>query len=626
MSARLRTIYAFLITALCVGSSAHAQLEYPQPLTVDVPSATVSGAFLIDGAPAPSDFGEQGFVHLIGSGTPTPITLGVTNTQAYGPVMLIEGDYRPAYELLFSDGALPKNPLATIGAAVFVTDSAVVDVDIPTVDVAFTFTLNGVPAPALPGQAGSIWLRDAETGDEMWVASTHVGAETIKVLPGIYDVVYRHQAGSTVPQNENAVVQADVPLFSDQNVLVDLPTRDQTLSFLLNGAPFPTSSYTEAEIELRNRLTGDAVSFGPTTAGSATRTVLPGVYDVAYSKIDVSDLIPANVDATVAVGIALDSGGGGFPLSGSIDVPAATITLDATLNGAPGFPTSIYERGQIVLVGSHGNEVLLGTTDEGTPAPVMVVQGKYEAHYRHLEGTTIVPRNPDVRVASGITVVSDTTLQVDVPAITVTPAFTLDGAAFSTSQYERGDLRLRDSQTGTQIPLGSSHEVPDPVVIVPGEYDVEWDWQEGTTIVPRNLDHVLTRRVQLESTQGLSIDVPTRIVAPTFSLDGVAFPTDAAQSGRFVLRPILGGGGVDIGSTSQSTPETVRVIRDVYAVEYNWVAGTAVPRNRNHPVGFANVPEPGLGAGLAAGAGVLVRLDRVRRRRVARTPRRSEAV
>ena len=29
----------------------------------------------------------------------------------------------------------------------------------------------------------------------------------------------------------------------------------------------------------------------------------------------------------------------------------------------------------------------------------------------------------------------------------------------------------------------------DPVFVVPGVYDVVYDWQQGTTMVPRNTDH-----------------------------------------------------------------------------------------------------------------------------------------
>lgn len=609
---------ALLAAVILAGSAARAQLEEPQSLPIDVSSATVLGAILVDGAPAPPGAGEQALVHLWALDAPTQattqVTLGGTSAQAYGPAKIVAGDYVPAYEFLFSSGALPENPMAEVGPATLLSGDTTFDIDIPTVEITFTFTVDGVAPPSASSQAGSIWLRHVATGGEMWVASTHVGGGTIRVIPGTYDVVYRHQAGDTMPQNQNATVLPAISLIASQSIALDVPRRTQQLSFLLNGVPFSTSTYAEGEIKLIDSTTGDSVSFGPTSAGAATRTVLPGVYDVTYSALDLSSLVPQNTNALVSKAIQLDSGGGGFPLLGSIDVQAASISLEATLNGAPNFPTSLYERGAIFLVGSGGDEVLLSTTDESTPAAVLVVAGKYDAHYRHLDGTTIVPRNPDVRVESGIAIVGDATLPVDVPAIEVIPAFTLDGVPFPTSQYERGDFHLIGALPEDRIPLGSSHETPSGTILVPGRYDVEWDWQDGDTIVPQNLQHIVERGLQLDSVQILSIDVPTRVIAPSFTLDGVPFPTDPAQAGRVGLRPLYGGGGVDIGSTSQEIPDEVRVIRDIYAIEYDWTSGLAVPRNEDHPVGYVNVPEPSLGAGLAAGSLLLAQLARRRRR------------
>lgn len=136
--------------------------------------------------------------------------------------------------------------------------------------------------------------------------------------------------------------------------------------------------------------------------------------------------------------------------------------------------------------------------------------------------------------------------------------------------------------------------------IVPGRYEVRFDWQAGSVSVPRNCDPPVQRGLELTSTQTLNVNVATIVVSPSFTLDGAPLPAGAGERGDFVLQG-LAGGEVGIGTSNDSSPASVRTIREIYSIEYDWDAGFVVPGNVGHRLGVLNVPEPSTSAGFVVG-------------------------
>jgi hypothetical protein len=608
-------LFAVLVLLASVTRAAAGGVALPQFLAVDVPAVTVEGGLLMNGAPIPPDASEVALFHLFAPGDDALITIGTNTAQVHGPRVVVSGDYTPVYEWLFSNGLIPVHPAAALSPVLPLTTDTVVDIDVPAIDVTFDFTIDGAPPPADPGESGRIWLRDASSGVSFPVGFTDAGSATIRIIPGLYDVVYSHFAGTTLPQNQQAVLIAGLSLRAPQTVAVDIPTWVQTLTFTLNGAPMPISPLEQGEIFLRDLETGDFVSFGPSSAGSATRTVLPRTYAATWSVLLSGVLAPANTNAVIAEGLLLGGVHGAIPTNATIDVEAYTVSASPTLNGAP-FPLSPLETGEIFLVGANGDSVSLGVTHQAPPSRV-VIAGSYDVHYRRVLAGTVAPRNPDARVVEGVVVDADGPLPIDVPVIEVTPAFTVDGAGFSPSPLETGDFTLVGEIPGDVISLGASHEAPPTVPIVAGSYDVVYDWQAGSVVVPRNQNYTVMQDVDLLSTQVLAVDLQTEVVAPTFTLNGAPFPLDPMESGTFALRSMSSGsagqGEVDLGPSYVASPDFVRVIEGSYRVEYTWQDGFSVPANEGRVVAITYVPEPGFVVGLAVGILALRGLGRLRR-------------
>jgi hypothetical protein len=304
---------------------------------------------------------------------------------------------------------------------------------------------------------------------------------------------------------------------------------------------------------------------------------------------------------------------GGIPALAALDVEAATITRASTVDGGP-FPASVLENGEILLIGPHGDLVSLGETRFASPDPVLVVDGSYDVHYRWLAGSMIVPANLDALVARSLSITQDGTLAVNVPTVEITPAFTVDGVPFPASILERGDFTLVGEMEGDIVSLGSSHDSPAAVRIIPGRYDVVYDWQAGGMVVPRSHRHTVVEDQDLTATQVLNLEMPTKLVLPTFLLNGAPFPTDALDRGDFLLRAPAGG-ELDLGSSHIASPVSVRAIEGLYFIEYRWAAGASVPRNVGRVLGVTEVPEPGVASGLVAGALFLGLLSRGRLKR-----------
>ena len=586
---------ALVALACCVASPAAAQsVGLAHLLTVDVESVEASGDILVDGVPAPASAAEAALVELASAIGPA-IAVGATNAQSWGPTRLIPGEYRPIYSFFFSSGALPINQQTPVAPVVQV-GATPVDIDIETVDVVFDFRLNGGGFPAT--DLADFLLRHRESGAEFPIGTSAQSPIAARVVPGRYDVIYAHRSGALVPRNSHAVVLEDVLLAVSKPLVVDVVAFPHILEALHNGAPFLPSPLETGEIELRNFETGDRVSFGPTHAPESQQMILPGTYDVTYSRILGGTASPANDEVVVAEGLVLAPPPIPNVISfASVDVPTVQVDRDVTLDGAP-FVQSTSERARIILIGAQGEEIDLGPTNEASPTR-RVVPGVYDVHIRRMNGVTFSPANTNARIAKGVVIDSDMTVAVDVHSVVLDLALTVDGQPFPDSTAEYAEIRLVGETPGDVIEWGRTDDPLSPRRVVAGRYDFVYDYVRGDTIIPRNEGTLLVEGEHYAVDTTIAVDVDRQAVVPTFLLDGAPFPTDPADSARIVMRDALGG-EVDLGTTDDPDPPSVFVIPGAYGVDYQWEAGLGVPRNPLRRVAYTSVPEPGFGVGVAA--------------------------
>jgi len=117
---------------------------------------------------------------------------------------------------------------------------------------------------------------------------------------------------------------------------------------------------------------------------------------------------------------------------------------------------------------------------------VKMVPGTYDLFYAGPSGATVVPRNSNARLRTGVVVAptGTTMLDIDLPSVTVSGAITIAGATV-TSPNEYGSLWLTGA-AGDRVSLGETNVSPYSVTVVPGAYDVQYSYATGSTVAPWN--------------------------------------------------------------------------------------------------------------------------------------------
>ena len=597
-----RLAWIALGAALTMGGAAGAQnVPIATPLPIDVPAVSAWGEFRLDGVAMPSSTGDFSFLLLEDErGTATPV--GASFLQSYGPSWLIPGEYQRRYGFEYSaTSTLPQNPGDDVGAPLLIGADGAIDFDVESVDVDFTFQLDGQAFPTAAGEVAFFSLRDRDTGEITLIGAGHIPSPGARVTPGRYDVIYQYGSGTLLPRNTAAVVAEDVQITRPGQLVVDVPTAMPILAPALNGESFPASAYERGLIRLVDFGTGDSVDVGETNEGALPVRVVPGTYDITYSRVLGNLIVPMNSNAIVAEDVSIQAPANpGQLVVVPFDVEAHEVHHALTMNGGA-FPASGYEYGDVVLVGAHGDEVDLGGTHEATPPERWVTTGTYDVHYRRVLGGSLAPRNGDARVATGIRVTSPGAIAIDVSVIEIEIDAELDGAPFPASNYETAALYLEGETPGDVLEIGYTHDLPTSIRLVAGDYDLFYDFGTGNLIVPHNRMQRVASDLEFLTNRAEVVAIESRVLAPSFSLNGAPFPTVGGDRGEIRLRGPAGG-SLSLGETDVANPPSVIAIEMDYAIEYSWIDGDSVPINLEKRIGYTSVPEPSFAAGLVLAA------------------------
>jgi hypothetical protein len=609
---RLLRFSRLILAVLALGPPAIAIGQTPDPLPIDVPAVQIQGSYLVNGAPASSITSESARLRLdgmlgLGSGFP----LGRSYEQSYGPLWVIPTDYQAGYGFdssLF--GTLPINDVVPIGPFVYLDGSQPFDIDVPAVGITVNVTLNGSPFGVLFSDDSELLLRHVETGDEFVLGSTLDQPLFAWVVPGTYDLVYRHISGRIHPANTHATIAAGLDLSTSQTVSLDLEAWTHQQVVRLNGVPFPASPTEYGNVALESPDGRDRVDLGPTLDALPDVFVLVGTYALVYEHMAGGTTVPVNAHAIVDPAVVVqEPAPGRFVSFDSTDVQTGLVSLEPTLNGAP-FAVSATNWAEWAVVDADGDETPFGDT-LATPYVRSLVNGTYDVLYQWQNGYSIVPGNPDARVAAGLVVAGPATFAFDVPMILLTVEPLLNGAQWLQSPTEYGDLYLQGSEPGDRFVLGSTYDGPSiQRLVIAGDYDLIYDFRSGGTTVPVNENEPILG-FHTDDGPVIGVDVATTRIAPTVTLGGQAFPTGGGNQARIVLRSWVGG-ETPIGTTDQAPISPRSVIDGVYRIDYEWLSGTGIPRNSREPVGVAYVPEPEWLTGLAAGVTFLAAVGRRR--------------
>lgn len=520
------------------------------PINVNVEANVVSGSFLFDGQPAIANPYVRANYSLTSDNSTELSLLGESNDLTF-EVMIVNGTYQLIYD--HQQGPqLPSNTAAVISSNFEVTSDNAQNIDLTTATVRTSFTLNNGPFPSTIYDKGVFYLKPVD-GDQL-IELGHSDRENdpVVVLPGTYHVIWDYIQGWTVPVNKMTRIMSDVVIQSTTALDINVESIASRVAFTLNGQAFPNSPYERSHFYL-TRDSGAEAFIGSSLGENEVVNVIPGIYDIEYRNIDSLSITPINKKAVVQQD---------YNVSGAIDVDVQSIqlSLNSTLNGEA-FPENIYRDGVIELYDLETDSYdYIGKTYDDVES-LSIVSGTYDIAYSHEDGNE-VPQNHRAIVASAVNLTSNEQIDLDIMGVNLTGNITVDGAAFPVNQYDFANIILRGTNSEEDIILFTSYAQQEPIMVLPGTYDVYYSCQVCTNI-PFNTEARILENIQVNSDTEVAIDLESVRIEVFKTLNGGDFPQSIYQSGN-----LWGGLGendrVDMGRTVNSQPNIIVIAGDYF--------------------------------------------------------------
>ena len=270
-----------------------------------------------------------------------------------------------------------------------------VTLNIPSVTIQPRFRLNGRAFPGATAGTAVITLWASEPsamfdGPQLVLGETQLARTARRVVPGTYDVYYSWMSGSGVPRNQLTRVMQDVRIDSDGELIVDIPMVRVSGVKQHNGAEFGFQG--AAVLSLNGLNWPGQVPLGAASSANFNVAMIPGRYALEYDWVQGANL-PNNRHAVVRE-LDLTAAVKGLVLN----VPSVIQSFEFRHNGVA-FGGGLYERGDLVLRRGQREEVVLGSSHEGS-ATLRVIPATYNVHWRHQAGAN-VPRNTDAQIQAG---------------------------------------------------------------------------------------------------------------------------------------------------------------------------------------------------------------------------------
>jgi hypothetical protein len=482
------------------------------------------------------------------------------------------------------------------------------DIELASVDVTIALTIDGAAPPGAATETAALALRNPATGEVIELGDTHATTLVARVIPTVYELVYRRVLGATIPANRGAVLGYVDARAGGQVVReVDIATVRLTGTFAFDGVDAPALPTENGRMWLRNPASGDEIFLGETVAQTFDLQVLPGTYLVEYEALTGAEIAPRNRRARVMTLEVPDDVGAH---EARLDVKTVQIGGDFLVDGAA-TPASPLERARISLRdGFTGDEFPIGDTEQGEYL-VRVVAGTYDVVYAWQTGSAVMPANRHAIIGT-LDTAQPATHTIDIPTVTIGGGFLIDGEPPPPDANDDGRLFLR-GPGGDEIPLGSTTAGGFDRIVVAGLYDVRYAQDTSSGIAPANSDALLAT-IDVMRDPSFDIDVPTAFVSGTITIGLGAPPESDYDDGWIYLRNAETGDSVLLANTRTGVYGTAIVpgqYQVVYAVE---TSGGQVPINAERVVvdvvdlaGVTtldiDVPVRGLGGAIGAAAG-----------------------
>jgi hypothetical protein len=343
-------------------------------LDIDVPSATVTGAVVVNGLPA----GAEDAVNMIlRSATGDIVAIALTNGASYA-IRVVPGTYD--LHVGGTGGGLSvanQNARLRTGVVVNPTGTTVLNIDVPSATVEGRIRLNGTH----PGEDNAHLLLRTAAGDQASLPWTSDGAYSVRLVPGTYDLVYSQgeMAGATTPRNQLAKLRTVVVAATGTTRLdVDIASTVVTGALRINGAP--ANAGVNSAIAWLGAPNGDRVTIANTVAPTFSTRVMPGTYDLYYTRTagpaNTTTPAPANHAAKLREGVVI---GAGPSTAFDIDIPSTTVSGRITINGAAAGPG---DHGTMMLRSADGDYATFASTNADSYT-ARLIPGTYDLYFSY---------------------------------------------------------------------------------------------------------------------------------------------------------------------------------------------------------------------------------------------------
>ena len=258
-------------------------------LNVDIPVATVTGSFTVNGAAVPSAT-KDGFIS-IRDAMGNSALIGATGDTTY-TTTVVPGTYDVYYGPAVGTASYIHGGKIRTGV-VIPSGSSSLDIDVPVGTISGSFTVNGAAMPSTINE-GRVMLKNVTglSSDLGYIGQT---TYTARVVPGTYDISYLLATATspTLPMNDGRIRTGVVIAAGSSTLDIDLPVMTITGTLTVAGGAAPSGNE-YGSIHLNHVSTGSNVTLRTNAQSPYTARLIPGNYDVYYNGSSAVSILPLN--------------------------------------------------------------------------------------------------------------------------------------------------------------------------------------------------------------------------------------------------------------------------------------------------------------------------------------------
>jgi len=549
-------------------------IESDGVLDLNLDAVQIQGSVTLDGAPLPNESAlSRGSVVFRSADTVSVFVLSLGSSGPYSYRYTVPpGTYDVTFDAnetmcaVRRASAMPCNDGPLI-SGVRIESDGVLDIDIPVVRVQGAVTLESAAMPSQSQERGALVFSMESGGTAVTAGFGTSGAASysITLLPGQYDIGFDGTeaacASGTAPvlPCNDGPLRSDVALSTDGVLDLDIQAVRIQGAVTLEGSPFPAQPDEDRGGLVFALVDGGSASprsFGRSGPTTYDLTLLSGTYDVLFNgneracEARTAPAAPCN-DGPLRRSVGLETDG-----VLDLDVRVVYVQGAVTLEGAS-MPNQPQPRGGLVFALHDGGSI--SPRNFGTSGPatyqLAVLEGTYDVSFDGNETACAAATAPSVPCNDGplrsdITLATDGTLDLDLPAVRVTGAVTLEGTPMPSQPDDRGALVFAFANGGSVSPMGfgTTGAVSYALTLLPGTYEVLLNGNEQACAdltppdVPCN-DGLLHGDIGLTADGVLDLDVQAVRVTGAVTLERQPMPNEPQERGRLVFS-LIGGGQI----------------------------------------------------------------------------------